>query len=96
MEKFPMTPRGFEKLKEELRWRQQNERPRIIEAVFARVSPDWIPVFSLEHARLATQMVKDGATFSSSMLCDDSTSYAIPDFVIHGQGVKGVIRGLRC
>ncbi len=33
MEKFPMTPGGFEKLKEELRWRQQSERPRIIEAI---------------------------------------------------------------
>lgn len=33
MEKFPMTPSGFEKLKEELRWRQQVERPRIIEAI---------------------------------------------------------------
>lgn len=33
MEKFPMTPGGFEKLKEELRWRQQGERPRIIEAI---------------------------------------------------------------
>lgn len=33
MNKFPMTAGGFEKLKEELRWRQQDERPRIIEAI---------------------------------------------------------------
>ncbi|WP_208431928.1 transcription elongation factor GreA, partial [Bartonella bovis] len=33
MEKVPMTTAGFESLKEELRWRQQKERPRIIEAI---------------------------------------------------------------
>lgn len=33
MEKVPMTKNGFEKLKNELRWRQQEERPRIIEAI---------------------------------------------------------------
>ena len=33
MNKVPMTPGGFESLKEELRWRQQDERPRIIEAI---------------------------------------------------------------
>lgn len=33
VEKVPMTPSGFAKLQEELRWRQQEERPRIIEAI---------------------------------------------------------------
>jgi transcription elongation factor GreA len=33
MNKVPMTGGGFEALKEELRWRQQEERPRIIEAI---------------------------------------------------------------
>ncbi|GAB4363546.1 MAG: transcription elongation factor GreA [Oricola sp.] len=33
MEKVPMTANGFAQLKEELRWRQQEERPRIIEAI---------------------------------------------------------------
>jgi len=33
MDKVPMTGNGFSKLKEELRWRQQEERPRIIEAI---------------------------------------------------------------
>ncbi|MDP9840732.1 transcription elongation factor GreA [Neorhizobium huautlense] len=33
VEKVPMTPNGFTKLQEELRWRQQEERPRIIEAI---------------------------------------------------------------
>ena len=33
MNKVPMTVRGFDSLKEELRWRQQEERPRIIEAI---------------------------------------------------------------
>ncbi len=31
--KYPMTQAGFVKLNEELRWRQQEERPRIIEAI---------------------------------------------------------------
>jgi transcription elongation factor GreA len=33
MNKVPMTANGFNRLKEELRWRQQEERPRIIEAI---------------------------------------------------------------
>jgi transcription elongation factor GreA len=33
MNMVPMTAGGFETLKEELRWRQQEERPRIIEAI---------------------------------------------------------------
>ncbi|HEV7416754.1 transcription elongation factor GreA [Tianweitania sediminis] len=33
MNKVPMTNGGFTSLKEELRWRQQDERPRIIEAI---------------------------------------------------------------
>ncbi|MCC2688982.1 MAG: transcription elongation factor GreA [Rhizobiaceae bacterium] len=33
MNMVPMTAAGFESLKEELRWRQQEERPRIIEAI---------------------------------------------------------------
>ena len=33
VEKVPMTQNGFVQLQEELRWRQQEERPRIIEAI---------------------------------------------------------------
>jgi len=33
MDKVPMTQAGFDQLREELRWRQQDERPRIIEAI---------------------------------------------------------------
>jgi transcription elongation factor GreA len=33
MNKVPMTANGFQTLREELRWRQQEERPRIIEAI---------------------------------------------------------------
>ena len=33
VDKVPMTQSGFANLQEELRWRQQQERPRIIEAV---------------------------------------------------------------
>ena len=33
VEKVPMTQNGYVKLQEELRWRQQEERPRIIDAI---------------------------------------------------------------
>ena len=33
VEKVPMTQNGFNQLHEELRWRQQEERPRIIKAI---------------------------------------------------------------
>ncbi len=33
MQKVPMTAGGYARLKEEMRWRQQAERPRIIEAI---------------------------------------------------------------
>jgi transcription elongation factor GreA len=33
VEKVPMTQGGYNRLQEELRWRQQEERPRIIEAI---------------------------------------------------------------
>lgn len=33
MEKIPMTTAGFKALEEELRHRQQEERPRIIQAI---------------------------------------------------------------
>ncbi|TCD10973.1 transcription elongation factor GreA [Oricola cellulosilytica] len=33
MDTAPMTANGYAQLKEELRWRQQEERPRIIEAI---------------------------------------------------------------
>ena len=33
VDKVPMTQGGFVKLQEELRWRQQEERPRIIDAI---------------------------------------------------------------
>lgn len=33
VDKVPMTKTGFAQLNEELRWRQQEERPRIIEAI---------------------------------------------------------------
>lgn len=33
VDKVPMTQGGFVNLQEELRWRQQEERPRIIEAI---------------------------------------------------------------
>ena len=39
MEKIPMTTAGFKALEEELRHRQQEERPRIIQAIAEARNP---------------------------------------------------------
>ncbi|ACT56913.1 transcription elongation factor GreA [Candidatus Liberibacter asiaticus] len=33
VDKIPVTSKGFDKIQQELRWRQQEERPRIIKAI---------------------------------------------------------------
>jgi len=60
MEKFPMTPRGFEKLKEELRWRQQNERPRIIEAIAEARAHGDLSENAEYHAAKEAQSLNEG------------------------------------
>ncbi|ANG96276.1 transcription elongation factor GreA [Brucella pseudogrignonensis] len=60
MEKFPMTPRGFENLKEELRTRQQNERPRIIEAIAEARAHGDLSENAEYHAAKEAQSLNEG------------------------------------
>ena len=60
MEKFPMTPGGFEKLKEELRWRQQSERPRIIEAIAEARAHGDLSENAEYHAAKEAQSLNEG------------------------------------
>lgn len=60
MEKFPMTPGGFEKLKEELRWRQQGERPRIIEAISEARAHGDLSENAEYHAAKEAQSLNEG------------------------------------
>ncbi|MGE0500083.1 MAG: transcription elongation factor GreA [Rhizobiaceae bacterium] len=60
MNKVPMTARGFETLKEELRWRQQEERPRIIEAISEARSHGDLSENAEYHAAKEAQSLNEG------------------------------------
>jgi transcription elongation factor GreA len=60
MIKIPMTSAGFEKLKEELRWRQQEERPRIIEAISEARSHGDLSENAEYHAAKEAQSLNEG------------------------------------
>lgn len=60
MEKVPMTAAGNAKLKEELRWRQQEERPRIIEAISEARSHGDLSENAEYHAAKETQALNEG------------------------------------
>ncbi len=60
MNKVPMTAAGFEKLKEELRWRQQEERPRIIEAIAEARSHGDLSENAEYHAAKEAQSLNEG------------------------------------
>jgi transcription elongation factor GreA len=60
MNKVPMTARGFETLKEELRWRQQEERPRIIEAIAEARSHGDLSENAEYHAAKESQSLNEG------------------------------------
>lgn len=60
MNKVPMTAPGFEKLKEELRWRQQEERPRIIEAIAEARSHGDLSENAEYHAAKEAQSLNEG------------------------------------
>lgn len=60
MNKVPMTSRGFEALKEELRWRQQEERPRIIEAISEARSHGDLSENAEYHAAKEAQSLNEG------------------------------------
>ncbi|MVA97015.1 transcription elongation factor GreA [Nitratireductor sp. CAU 1489] len=60
MNKVPMTVRGFEALKEELRWRQQEERPRIIEAISEARAHGDLSENAEYHAAKEAQSLNEG------------------------------------
>jgi transcription elongation factor GreA len=60
MNKVPMTGKGFDTLKEELRWRQQEERPRIIEAIAEARSHGDLSENAEYHAAKEAQSLNEG------------------------------------
>jgi transcription elongation factor GreA len=60
MNKVPMTAKGFDTLKEELRWRQQEERPRIIEAISEARSHGDLSENAEYHAAKEQQSLNEG------------------------------------
>jgi transcription elongation factor GreA len=60
MNKVPMTAGGFEALKQELRWRQQEERPRIIEAISEARSHGDLSENAEYHAAKEAQSLNEG------------------------------------
>ena len=60
MNKVPMTGGGFASLKEELRWRQQEERPRIIEAISEARSHGDLSENAEYHAAKEAQSLNEG------------------------------------
>ena len=60
MNKVPMTGEGFASLKEELRWRQQEERPRIIEAISEARSHGDLSEHAEYHAAKEAQSLNEG------------------------------------
>ena len=60
MDKVPMTGDGFGKLKEELRWRQQEERPRIIEAISEARTHGDLSENAEYHAAKEAQSLNEG------------------------------------
>ncbi len=60
MNKVPMTAGGHDALKEELRWRQQEERPRIIEAISEARSHGDLSENAEYHAAKEQQSMNEG------------------------------------
>jgi transcription elongation factor GreA len=60
MDKFPMTPGGFENLKEELRNRQQVERPNIIQAISEARAHGDLSENAEYHAAKEAQSLNEG------------------------------------
>jgi transcription elongation factor GreA len=60
MDKIPMTSHGFEELKEELRRRQQEERPRIIQAISEARAHGDLSENAEYHAAKESQSLNEG------------------------------------
>lgn len=60
MNKVPMTLGGYDSLKEELRWRQQEERPRIIDAISEARAHGDLSENAEYHAAKEAQSLNEG------------------------------------
>jgi transcription elongation factor GreA len=60
MEKVPMTVIGYAQLREELRWRQQEERPRIIESISEARAHGDLSENAEYHAAKESQSLNEG------------------------------------
>ncbi|MAY63715.1 MAG: transcription elongation factor GreA [Rhizobiales bacterium] len=60
VEKVPMTQGGYTQLQEELRWRQQEERPRIIEAIAEARAHGDLSENAEYHAAKEAQSLNEG------------------------------------
>ena len=60
MDKIPMTPGGYKALEEELRFRQQVERPRIIAAISEARSHGDLSENAEYHAAKESQSLNEG------------------------------------
>lgn len=60
MSLVPMTPNGFEQLKEELSWRQKTERPRIIQAISEARAHGDLSENAEYHAAKEAQSLNEG------------------------------------
>ena len=60
MEKVPMTQGGYNALREELRWRQQDERPRIIAAISEARAHGDLSENAEYHAAKEAQSLNEG------------------------------------
>ncbi len=60
VEKVPMTQAGYTKLRDELRWRQQTERPRIIEAISEARAHGDLSENAEYHAAKEAQSLNEG------------------------------------
>ena len=60
MQTIPITKAGFEKLKEELAWRQQTERPRIIDAISEARAHGDLSENAEYHAAKEAQSLNEG------------------------------------
>src|SRR5690606_2870741 len=60
MNKVPMTLAGYNALKEELRWRQQEERPRIIDAIAEARAHGDLSENAEYHAAKEAQSLNEG------------------------------------
>lgn len=56
----PMTPKGFDQLKEELNWRQKTERPRIIQAISEARAHGDLSENAEYHAAKEAQSLNEG------------------------------------